>query len=345
MIEEGPVPQTYGVVEGTPHDARIHKRGEPDRPGELVPRRFLDILGGDPLPADAEGSGRLQLAEWLTRHDNPLLARVMVNRIWQHHFGTGFVATPNDFGTRGSRPTHSELLDWLARRFIDSGWSVKAMHRLVMLSATYQLSAGDQKPGFSEKPGFYAAFTRRRLDAESIRDAMLAVGGNLDRAMGGRHPFPPVQQCKFTQHAPFNAVYPTNKRSVYLMTQRIKRHPFLALFDGPDANASTAIRVATTVPTQALFLMNDPLVHEQSAGFARRILTARTDDPGRLELAFVMALARPPTTEETREGLDFLARYRRLMESAHLPASEHDSQAWAAFARTLLARNEFLFVD
>jgi hypothetical protein len=363
MIENGPVPQAYAVVEGTPHDARIHKRGEPDRPGPVVPRRFLEILGGDQLPADAEGSGRLQLAQWLTRKDNPLIARVMVNRIWQHHFGTGLVATPNDFGTRGSRPTHPELLDWLASRFIESGWSIKAMHRLIMLSRTYQQLSAIPDCGLriadssnpqsairnpqSTDPGnnLLSHFSRHRLDAESIRDSMLLLGGNLDRSMGGRHPFPPVQECKFTQHAPFNAVYPTNRRSVYLMTQRIKRHPFLALFDGADTNASTATRVSTTVPTQALFLMNDPFVHEQAATFARRLLAARADDASRMELAFVMALTRPPSTEETREALDFLTRYRRQSEVARIPAEQHDAQAWAAFAWTLLARNEFLFVD
>jgi hypothetical protein len=154
-----------------------------------------------------------------------------------------------------------------------------------------------------------------------------------------------VQRWGFTQHNPFTAVYETSRRSVYLMTQRLKRHPFLALFDGPDTNASTAVRMTTTVPTQALFLMNDPFVHEQSAGFARRLLAAGRDDRERLVLAHEMALARKPVAAEIEEGLEFLRRYRELLRSTSIPAMEHEKQAWAALARTLLVRNEFLFVE
>ena len=342
-----PVPVAYAVAEGKAHDARIQKRGEPRLPGESVPRRFLEILGGDALPPQEKGSGRLELAEWLTRPSNPLTARVMVNRIWQHHFGKGLVATENDFGTRGRRPTHPELLDYLAHRFMASGWSVKAMHRLIVLSRAYQLSMGHDARAAQLDPvnELHGRFSRRRLDAEAIRDALLAVGGNLDHSRGTAHPFPPVGRWGFTQHNPFTAVYPTNRRSVYLMTQRIKRHPFLALFDGPDTNASTPRRLNTTVPTQALFLMNDPFVHEQSAGLARRILLARQEDRGRVEWAFEVALARKPSADETSAALGFLRRYRQLLEGAKVPAGQQQAQAWAAFARTLLTRNEFLFVD
>ena len=335
------IPVAYAVAEGKSHNARIHRRGEPRQPGDEVPRRFLDILGGDPLPPGEKGSGRLQMAEWLTRSSNPLTARVMVNRIWQHHFGVGLVATPNDFGTRGRRPTHPALLDYLARRFVTGGWSIKALHRLILLSRTYQLSSERPPRLEAADPAneLHGHYERRRLDAETIRDALLAVGGNLDRSRGGAHPFPPVGKWGFTQHNPFTAVYPSNRRSVYLMTQRLKRHPFLALFDGPDPNASTAQRIDTTVPTQALFMMNDPFVHEQSAGFARRILAAAAEDRDRLAWAYEVALARRPSAEEAREALDFLRRYRQLLGRGG------EAQAWAAFARTLLARNEFLFVD
>ncbi len=230
------VPVAYGVVEGKPHNARIHIRGEPRELGPEVPRRFLTILGGDTLPKNATGSGRRQLADWLTRPANPLTPRVMVNRIWQHHFGVGLVATENDFGLRGKRPSHPELLDYLAMRFQQSGWSIKAMQRLIMLSATYRQASGRDGPADPENR-LLSHFPRRRLDAESIRDAMLMLGGNLDRSPGGPHPFPPVAQWSFTQHNPFSAVYDTPKRSVYLMTARLKRHPYLALFDGPDTNA------------------------------------------------------------------------------------------------------------
>ena len=179
---------------------------------------------------------------------------MIANRIWQHHFGYGLVRTENDFGARGARPTHPALLDFLAARLVESGWSIKALHRLILQSQTYQQSSdvsavADQRDPQNSR---LSHFGRRRLDAEEIRDSLLLLGGNLDRSFGGPHPFPPVQTWGFTQHAPFSAVYETNRRSVYLMTQRIRRHPFLALFDGPDANVSTAHRDSTTVPTQSL---------------------------------------------------------------------------------------------
>ena len=298
-----PTSWPYGVAEGTPHDARIQKRGEPLKPGDLVPRRFLEVLGGDALPPGAAGSGRLELARWLTRPENPLTARVMVNRIWAGHFGIGLVATENDFGRRGRRPTHPGLLDDLAERFIAGGWSIKAMHRLIMLSATYQLASDRSAISAEADPAdeLFWRFPRRRLDAESIRDAILMLGGGLDRTPGGPHPFPPVGTT-FTQHAPFGAVYPSSRRSVYLMTQRIRRHPFLALFDGADPNASTAKRSITTVPTQALFFMNDPFVHEQAEGFARRLLAAQTEECDRIRLAYRMALSREPLDAEIEQA-------------------------------------------
>jgi hypothetical protein len=346
LIERRAGELTYGVAEGTPHDVRLQKRGEPSKPGEVVPRRFLEVLGGDSLADGAEGSGRLQLAEWLTRPGNPLTARVMVNRIWEGHFGNGLVATENDFGRRGKRPTHPGLLDDLANRFMAGGWSIKAMHRLIMLSSTYQLSSDYDARSAELDPADEQLwrFPPRRLDAESIRDAILMIGGGLDRSPAGPHPFPPLG-TNFTQHGPFYAVYPTARRSVYLMTQRNRRHPFLSLFDGPDPNASTAKRSVTTVPTQALFFMNDPFVHEQAQGFARRLLAARGDEGDRIRLAFRMAMAREPLDPEIEKSKDFLARYRRQLGADGVPTEDHDRLSWSAFARTLFARNEFVFIE
>src|SRR6185436_3191297 len=216
-----------------------------------------------------------------------LTARVMVNRIWQGHFGRGIVATPSDFGTRGAAPTHPELLDWLAATFVEQGWSVKAIHRLVMSSAVYQQtsvaadvrrltsSTGRKKQSLltsaATKENGYSPFPRRRLEAEEIRDTLLALSGELDREPGEGHPFP-AENTSFTQHTPFKAVYDSKKRSVYLMTQRIQRHPFLALFDGPDANASTPERANSTIPTQSLYFLNDPFFHARAESFARRLL-------------------------------------------------------------------------
>jgi hypothetical protein len=338
-LASGPVNMAYGVSEGTPHAARIHIRGEPDKPGGEVPRGFIQVLGQAGLPAGATGSGRLELAGWITRPDNPLTARVMMNRLWQYHFGRGLVATSNDFGTRSEAPTHPELLDHLAGQFVRSGWSLKAMHRLVLLSSTWQqASATSTSPPQAE--ALYATFPRRRLAAEEIRDAILAVSGALDPLPGKAHPFPPPQSWSFTQHGPFYAVYDHDKRSVYLMVQRIKRHPFLALFDGADPNASTAIRRTTTVPTQALYFLNDPFVHAKALRFAERLRSASPVEEKQTELATRLAFGRLPTDEEQAEAAAFLTAYR-----AELGPAGDSSQAMAAYVRTLFGSNEFLHCD
>ena len=344
----------YGVVEGTPHNARLQMRGEPDRPGEETPRGFIRALGGGALPEGTEGSGRLELARWLTRPDNPLTARVMVNRIWQYHFGRGLISTPNDFGVRGQPPTHPELLDYLASRFIQSGWSVKAMHRLIMKAATYQQAgqysvfsdqaspAGDKLSGGPLNTDSlnteYSFFERRRLSAEEIRDAILAISGELDRAPGREHPFPSPVTASYTQHAPFSAVYDHDQRSVYLMSQRIKRHPFLALFDGADPNASTADRRITTVPTQALFFLNSPFVHEKAAKCAGRLRSACTDESQRIELAWRLTIGRAPTESERSEAAEFLTAYGAELIAAG--QTDAEPAALAAYVRSLFASNE-----
>jgi cytochrome c553 len=342
-----PYEVAYGVVEGKPADAKIQLRGEPNRRGPLVRRGFLKVLGGQQLPEGSKGSGRLELAGWLTDPKNPLTARVMVNRIWQHHFGRGIVATPSDFGARGSPPTHPELLDLLALRFVEKGWSIKAMHREILLSAAYQVSCEDQPAGLNSDPEnkLLWKFSRRRLEAEAIRDAMLAVSGNLDRTMGGEHPFPPVSKWGFTIHNPFYAVYETNRRSVYLMVQRQKKHPFLSLFDGADPNVSTDERVTTVTPAQALYLMNDPFVHEQSAGLARRLLAEAKDDAGRVRRAHELATGREPAREDVGRALEFVKQYGEKLAALGKPPEEGEPSAWAAYARVLLTSNTFLFVE
>ena len=327
----------YAVAEGSPHNVRIHKRGDPDAPGAEAPRRFLRVLGGQVVPPGA-GSGRLQLADWLTDPHNPLTARVMVNRIWQGHFGVGLVKTSNDFGTRGAPPTHPELLDYLAMRFVESGWSIKALHRLILLSDAYQRSGIHDAANAALDPDntWLGQFPRRRLSAEEIRDAMLAVSGDLDAMPGGPHPFPDPKTWGFTQHAPFTAVYDHNHRSVYLMTQRIKRHPFLALFDGADTSSSTGTRYTTTVATQALFFLNDPFVHARSASLAARLLKL-PDDRTRLERATWLLYGRPATAKEVETSARFLAAYAAEKTDA--------ATAWAAWLRVLLSSNEFIYVD
>jgi hypothetical protein len=388
LLAEGPFELAYAVSEGTPRDARLQKRGEPDRPGEEIRRGFPAVLGGGPLPPGTTGSGRRELAEWLTRPDHPLTARVMVNRIWQYHFGQGLVTTPNDFGTRGRRPADPTLLDHLAMEFVQGGWSIKAMHRLLLASATYQQqsrfapetgpAAAPAAPTDVECPALptvagrspaatagagagegtadpFTPFVRRRLGAEETRDAILYVSGGLDPTPGQGHPFPPPTGWGYTQHGPFAAVYEHRRRSVYLMTQRIQRHPFLALFDGPDPNASTAERRTTVVPTQALFFLNDPFVHANAERFADRILAAGDAEARRIEMAFRLALGRSPSPEEREEAAAFLAAYRAALAGSRAETAaeaavaaadrDPDREAHAALARVLFGSNEFLSVD
>ena len=339
--EAAPYPVAYGVSEGTPADARLQHRGEPDKPGDTVPRANLEILGGDPLADPAHGSGRRDLAAWLTRRENPLTARVFVNRVWHWHFGRGLVATPSDFGTRGEAPSHPELLDWLAVRFMDSGWKVKDLHRLILRSRTWRQSADGDPAALAADPEnrLLARHARRALDAETLRDAILATSGLLDRSPPPPHPFPPVETWAFTIHQPFHGEYDSDRRSLYLMVQRNRRHPFLSLFDAADPNQSVARRDATVTPTQSLFLMNAPLVHRAGGAFAARILSAASDPEARLRAATVLAWGREASPAELDGMRDFLAGF-----AAAAPGVDGE-EAWKALSRVLLTSNPFLFVE
>ncbi|MCC7422282.1 MAG: PSD1 domain-containing protein [Planctomycetaceae bacterium] len=343
-----PVVKTaYAVAESTPANAKLQVRGDPKRPGEEVPRHFPAVLGGNTLPGDARTSGRLQLAEWITDPENPLTARVMVNRLWQYHFGRGLVSTPNDFGTRGQAPTHPALLDYLAARFMESGWSIKSMHRLILLSQTWQLAGTEIAESRRLDPNneLYWRFNRLRLDAESIRDSLLFVSGALDETPPEPHPFPPQHTWGWSQHNPFVANYETRRRSVYLMQQRLRRNAYLALFDGADPSSSTGVRLLSTTPLQALFAMNDPLAHSTSTKFAERIIAAAADDAGRITFAWQAAFGRSPEDEEQKQTLAFFQKYRDKLTALKTPANEVDLKVWSALARSLMSANEFLFVD
>ncbi len=337
-----PYELAYAVADAKGANTRLQVRGDPERLGEEVPRGFLQILGGQKLPKDTAGSGRLELANWIADSGNPLTARVMVNRLWQHHFGRGLVSTPNDFGTRGQVPTHPELLDYLTQRFIQSGWLIKTMHRLMLLSHTWQLSslAPDASAKDPNNTLWWRA-ERRRLDAESIRDALLFVSGDLDSTPGSAHPFPPVHTWGFTQHNQFFALYDNHQRSVYQMQQRLRKHPFLALFDGADTNSSTATREPSTTPLQSLFMMNDKFAHEEAAKFTTRLTAMTNDDAQRVDRAFLMLYARPPQPEEVRMSTDYLAQIRSQLAVKKLPTD----QAWPSLVRALLSANEFLYLD
>jgi hypothetical protein len=333
--EQPLIPSAFAVAEGHAADAPIFLRGEKWRIGDSVPRGFLAVLGGQTLPPGSTQSGRLELAQWVAAPDNPLTARVMANRVWQWLLGRGLVATPNDFGRRGRAPSHPELLDFLASRLSQDGGSVKRLARLVATSRTYRQSSAAYGPNLLADPdnALLWRFNRRRLSAEELRDGALSAAGTLDLDPGVTHPFPPTSEWNFTQHFQFTANYPTDKRSLYLMQQRIQRQPFLALFDGADPNASTPDRPPTTSPLQALYFLNSPRAHELSAAFADRVLRDAHNPADQIDLAWKLAFGRTPTGDEQARTLDYLTQ---------APSTR---TAWESLARALLASNEFAFID
>ena len=274
----------------------------------------------------------------------------MVNRVWLWHFGRGLVNSPNDFGKRGESPTHPELLDYLASRFIESGWSLKALHKEIILTRAYATASGDHEGNAvkDSKNESYWRFDRRRLSAEELRDSILQVTGQLDPTPGGPHPFGPRGGYVLTQHNPFVADFEkfgTNKRSVYLLQQRFRANPYFDLFDGADANASTAARVSNNTALQALYMMNDSFVESQATALAARVAVAEVTVPGRIRLAHRLVYGRAPTPAEAQLAAEFLSSYRRPANAPELSAEERSRSAWTSFMRVLLSSNEFFYVD
>lgn len=342
------VPFAYAVADAKPVHAKVHKQGDPKSLGDEVPRKFLDLFGGHKLDDEAKTSGRKQLAAWIADVKNPLTARVMVNRVWQYHFGSGLVETPNDFGVRGQAPTHPELLDWLAHQFVADGWSVKKLHRLIMSSRVYQLSSAENEQNLARDPDnqYHWRFNRRRLDAEQFRDSVMLLAGTLDLSpMQKPHPFPATTKWDFTQHHPFKDVYPTSRRSVYLMTKRLTALPYLQTFDGADPNASTARRDSSVTTVQALYLLNHEFMQEQARGFAERLLRERSTDAARIERAFGLVLGRAPTTSERDRSLQFLEQARSKVQPVKASKEDPEKRVWTSFAAVMFRINEFLYVD
>lgn len=341
------VPGAYAVSEGEPVNAHIHIQGDPGRVGPLVTRHVPALVGGPDWEVPRDSSGRLEFANWLVTAARATVARVMANRVWQHHFGRGIVGTPSNFGRRGQEPTHPELLELLARRFARSGWSIKRLHRYIMRSSTYRMSSQGDPSDKQRDPSnrFWWRFPRQRLDAEATRDAMLAVSGLLDTRRPGAHPFPKINQWRWTQHDPFREVYPSRHRSVYLMTQRIQRHPFLSLFDGPDTNTTTGMRRQSTVPLQSLYLMNSPDMVERAEAFADRLAEASADLVERVFVAHRLAYGRPPLDEEYARAQAFVIQYKSRLIEEGTDAATAEKNTWVAYARAILEANEFVTID
>jgi hypothetical protein len=221
------------------------------------------------------------------------------------------------------------------------------MHRLMMLSRTYQLSSREDAANarLDATDDYLWHFRRRRLEAECLRDTLLAASGTLDRSMAGPHPFPDPRKWDFTEHNVFKAVYETNRRSVYLMTQRVYRHPFLGLFDGAATNASTDRRIVSTTPLQALYLMNDPFIHARAREFATRLLDGRPDDAARIRRAYLLLFGRPPNGDEESAAQGYLAQVRRKIQADGVPAGHQALSAWQSLARALFLCSELVYVN
>ncbi len=343
----------YAVSEGSPHDVKVHLQGNPKATSkqELVPRGWLQILGGQKLSHDSEQSGRLELANWIASDSNPLTARVMVNRIWQHHFGKGLVTTPSDFGVRGSPPSHPELLDFLAHYFVENDWSVKAMHRLILHSRTYQLSSKASERNIAIDPENLLLWraNRKRLDAEQIRDSILSFSDELDRSRGERQPFPHRLTYFFRQHEPFVADYETNRRSIYLVRQRIRKNKFLDLFDAADGNQHVGSRGEATTTLQALFFMNDPFVHEQARRIANVARQSGSSDIERVVWLYQTILGRLPKSNELERTRAYLKNdFDGTTGKDYHKDNRKDNrknEVWTSLVRAILNSNEFAFLD
>ena len=315
-------------------DCKLNIDGDAKKLGPAIPRGFVAACGvGDAsLVLDAKQSGRLQLARWLTSPSHPLTARVMVNRVWLHLFGEGIVATPNDFGFYGERPTNPALLDHLATRFMKDGWSIKRLVRDIVLSRTYQIASGSGE-------GFHQ---RRRLDAEELRDAMLVASGSLNPQPGQGsviqhrdvliNELPPLHQ-------------PSQHRSVYLLMLRNSMPPELTPFNLPDATTVTDKRDRSALATQSLYLLNNPFVIDQSKHFARRVQAVDGDVTARLRHAYRWALAREPTLPELRRAEEFFREFDLSFVSSASSERPDQSQAWSALCQALLASNELRYLD
>ena len=319
-------PIAHSLQEGKPANLQIRLRGSPTELGDEAPRGFLAVLSLSAAKPFEQGSGRLELARAIADRNNPLTARVFVNRIWQQHFGRGIVGTPSNFGLLGERPTHPELLDYLASRFLASGWSIKSLHREIMLSATYRLASTWQAAQHERDPDnkLYWRMNRRRLDVEAWRDALLFACGNLEATIGG-----PSQKLDDANN---------RRRTLYAAVSRHQLNPMLRLFDFPDPNLTSERRVITTVPMQQLFVLNSDFIVRQAKALAAQLAAETTDDEPRIELAYRRVFGRPPQDRERQFVRDFMSASAAGGDTIKL-------STWEQIAQALLASNEFVFVD
>jgi len=340
-----PLPMTMALQKPKGKLAKtfVLPRGDYNRPGDEVQPGFPVVLKGqmsnfklqigNSIARQAGGSQRVALAEWIASPDNPLTARVIVNRVWQHHFGRGLVPTPSDFGLKGERPSHPELLDWLADEFMAQGWSVKTAHKLLLLSAAYQQSSRATQQALARDPDnrLYSRWQRQRLEGEVIRDSLLAISGKLNRQMGGPGVFPAIPEDVFKGSRGWTVsktAEERNRRSIYIFARRNLRFPFLEVFDAPDSNLTCPERPRSTSAPQSLTLLNADEVLAASQATSARLLNEASTTEARVTLAYRLILGRHPSEKEAALSAAFLER---------APVSE--------LCRGLFNLNAFVYVD
>ncbi|MBC7965271.1 MAG: DUF1553 domain-containing protein, partial [Fuerstia sp.] len=331
----------------------VSVRGDHRNPGDAVPRAFPSVMLADaaPVTLPENQSGRLQLAEWMASPHHPLTSRVIVNRIWRWHFGRGIVASTDNFGILGDKPSNPELLDWLANHFTTSGWSIKSLHRLIMTSSVYQMDS--QHPRAAEfsvidpEVELLWRFRRQRLDAEQIRDSILQVSGRLDRSFGGKTVPLRNRQFVFDHTSIDHTKYDCLRRAIYLPVIRNNVYTLFEQFDFPDPTMPTGSRNATVVAPQALLMMNSDLVIESADELASRLINDCSDPVQRVELGYDRTISRTPSEAETRLALEFILQM--TTQGAATDATEEtqrlaELRAWSLFCQALLASNEFIYV-
>ncbi len=326
-----------GVKDGNATNLPIFLRGDPDLKGDLQTRGFLNLFPAnrEELPGENE-SGRLQLGHWLASERNPLVARVIVNRVWRWHFGKGLVETTDNFGVLGDKPTHPELLDWLASRFIEDGWSIKALHRRILTSSTWQASSVYSEITGQKDIGnrWYSRFPVRRLDAEALRDTLLALGDQLDLSVGGKTWEYENRKHVFNHTSVDETEYDIPRRSLYLPIIRNHVYDMFNLFDFPDPNSMRGHRMQTSTAQQALFLMNSPLVRKIAESLS--LETYRSEAPEfQVSALYRKILNRSANGEEIERGLQFLGKFQDL-DNLYFSGS--------ALAQSMLCSNEFLYL-
>jgi hypothetical protein len=343
-VLEGAIPdvrRAMAMTEGTPENDRVHIRGSHKQLGVEVPRRFLEVFGAAAPPPGDRSTGRLALADRMVA--SPLLARVIVNRLWQHHFGEGIVRTPDDFGLRCDPPTHPELLEWLSGEIRRQGWSLKKMHRLMLLSSTYRMAAKPAPAAQARDPQnrLLHSMPVRRLEAEAIRDGILAVSGRLDRRQFGPGVLPHLTPFMEGRGRPgaSGPVDGDGRRSIYLNVRRNFLNPMFLAFDYPVPFNTMGRRTVSTVPAQALVLMNNPFVLQQAARWAQRELEAGGSPSERVQRMYQAALARPATPAEAADAVRFVEEARQRYGAGG------DQKAWTDLAHVLFNVKEFIFIN